>query len=150
MMSGRRALAAGAGAFLALGFGASLVGACAPSPASPTVAIAVTVESCPPVGDGMTDAGLSLPVGTVAQIGVFPMDDAGDVDDASVFVRADDSTNVVVAPMTTPNTYVLIGVTPGDTTLRFFLNGQETTALTVAGNPANALPVEVVPQPPRP
>jgi|SRR5580658_3855026 hypothetical protein len=90
--------------------------------------------------------GLSLPLGTVAQIGVFPLDDAGDVDDASVLVRADDSTEVVVASMTTPYQYVLIGANPGDTTIRFFMKGRQTTALTVAGNPATALSVQVTPQ----
>jgi len=127
---------------LAMAFGGSLV-ACSSSPPSPAV-LAVTLTS-PPVGEGLTDAGLSLPVGTVAEIDVCPTDDGGDID-GSVSARADDSTYAVLAAMTTPNQFVVIGVAPGDTTVRFFFNGQETTSLTIDGTPANVLAVEVVPQ----
>jgi hypothetical protein len=148
MIAMRGGLAIALGASIVAGFGATPVVACAPSsPTAPSAAavLSITSVSNPPVGEGLTDAGLSLPVGTVAEIAVSETDDGGD--DASILVRADDSTFAIVAPTTTPGEFVVIGVAPGSTAVRFFLNGQETTALAIAGSPASALALDVVPQP---
>jgi len=58
----------------------------------------------------------------------------------------DDSTFVVVAPMTVANQVVVIAVAPGNTFMRFFLDGTETTSLSINGTPASTFSVSVAPQ----
>jgi hypothetical protein len=110
-----------------------------PTPSSP--ALTITAGSNPPAGPGLTSTGVSLAAGTAMQLLLDPLDA-----DASVTAQADDSTFVVVAPMTVPDQVAVIAATPGNTLVRFFLDGVETTSLSLNGTPASTFSLSVVPQ----
>jgi hypothetical protein len=115
---------------------------CSQSSTSPSgPAITVTAGTTPPIGAGLTSTGVSLAVGTAMELVLDPLDA-----DASATAQVDDSTFVVVAPMTVANQVAVIAVAPGNTFMRFFLDGTETTSLSINGTPASTFSVSVAPQ----
>jgi hypothetical protein len=111
-------------------------------PAQPSgPALTVTAGTNPPVGAGLTSTGVSMAAGTAMELVLDPLDG-----DASVTAQAEDSTFVVVAPMTVPDQVAVIAVAPGNTFVRFFLDGVETTSLSLNGTPASTFSLSVVPQ----
>jgi hypothetical protein len=113
--------------------------------APPPPTLTITQGSSPPVGDGITYAAASIPVGIVLEVDVTP---SGYSATASITASVDDPTVASVVPMTTRDAFAVIGLAQGETAVHFFVAGAAATDLSVNGETTNALTVAVSTQPP--
>jgi hypothetical protein len=122
---------------------AVLLASCGSQGSSPPPSLSITADPGAPLAAGLTENGVSLPVGIVLQIEATTN---GYPSNAVVTARADDPSRVDAIPTVTPDSFVLAGVAPGQTTLRFFVNGQPATNLGFGGAMGGAVPIDVEPQ----
>lgn len=115
----------------------------APStPATPPT-LSIREGTDPVVGQALSSTGLSLAVGIVVELDAT-LD--GYADGTVLSARADNPTCLDVIPFASGNAFALVGVAPGSTVVRFFVDGQAVTSFAFAGTSGGTIPVTVEPQ----
>jgi hypothetical protein len=118
--------------------------ACSNTSPSPSPQIVIESAQNGPLTAGLNDAVATVPVGVALSIQVEPYDSTVT---GTISVTSDDPAVATLVPTTAGDTYLIVGMAPGATSLHCFIDGNETTALaTPDGATASSVEVDVTAQ----
>jgi hypothetical protein len=119
---------------------AVILAACSSPSSEPD--LAVTSNTNDPVGAGLDGGTASIGAHTAIEIDVTDNTAQG----VALAVESDDTSVATVIPMEVTGSFLLVGMKPGTTQVRFFVNGAQATRVSFGATIAATLPVTITGQ----